>query len=222
MLYIVATPIGNLRDVTLRAIEILKACKFVIAENPGHSQILLKQFDIQEKKIMQFAEFNEQEVLPNLIKLLEKEDACLITDAGTPTISDPGFRLVRECVKKGIGVSPIPGANAAVAALSASGLPTDKFIFLGFLGKTEFKVSEAIKEVRDIEATGIFYESPERIVKTISYIANAYPEANIVIARELTKIHEEFIRGTAKEVLENLSKRDSIKGEITVLISFKN
>jgi 16S rRNA (cytidine1402-2'-O)-methyltransferase len=221
MLYIVATPIGNLRDVTLRAIEILKSCKLIIAENPQHSQILFRQFDIQGKKLVQCAEFNEKDILPDLVKMIEKEDACLITDAGTPTISDPGFKLVRECIKKGIGVSPIPGAMAAVAALSASGLPTDKFIFLGFLGKTEFKVNEAITEVKSIEATGIFYESPERIVKTVSYIANSFPEANIVIARELTKIHEEFIRGTAKEVLENLSKRESIKGEITVLISFK-
>ena len=136
MLYIVATPIGNLKDITLRAIETLKACDFIIAENPRHSLNLLKHYEVPSKKIIQFADHNEQRVLSSIIHQLSTQNAALITDAGTPGISDPGFRLVRECVKENIQVVPIPGPSAAVAALSASGLPTDRFLFLGFLQRT--------------------------------------------------------------------------------------
>src|SRR6185503_15416063 len=128
------------------------------------------------------------------------EDGALITDAGTPGISDPGFRLVRECVKENVQIVPIPGANAATTALSASGLPTDKFLFLGFLQKTAAKTVEALQSAADAEATAIFYESPERITKTLNYIANAFPASQVVAARELTKMHEEFIRGTPMQV----------------------
>jgi 16S rRNA (cytidine1402-2'-O)-methyltransferase len=221
MLYIVATPIGNLKDISLRAIEVLKACDFLIAENPNYSRRLLEHIDAPPKEMVQFAEHNEQRILPQLIVRLKNQVGCLVTDAGTPGISDPGFRLVRECVKQGIQVTPIPGPNAAVAALSASGLPTDSFIFLGFLGKTEAKVLQAMEKIKTAETTGIFYESPERTTKTIGFIAKTYPNCQVVIARELTKVHEEFIRGTAKGVLEILSKRANIKGEITVLVSFK-
>jgi 16S rRNA (cytidine1402-2'-O)-methyltransferase len=252
MLYIVATPIGNLGDITLRAIQTLKACDFVIAENPSYSRRLLQYIDnlpviarnasdeavpprdkitapsdalgpamTSKKEVVQFAEFNEQQVVKELARRLIKEDGCLITDAGTPGISDPGFRLVRECVKENVQVVPIPGANAAIAALSASGLPTDKFIFLGFLQKTATKTVEALQTAADAEATAIFYESPERILKTMSYVANAFPVSQVVLARELTKLHEEFIRGSAGEVLEKLKEKPSIKGEFTVVISFK-
>jgi 16S rRNA (cytidine1402-2'-O)-methyltransferase len=252
MLYVVATPIGNLGDITLRAIEMLKACDFIIAENPSYSRRLLQYIDslgviaspsaaedvaipssdkiassdaflamTHKKPIVQFAEHNEQQVLKDLTRRLGKENGCLITDAGTPGISDPGFRLVRECVKENVQVIPIPGANAAIAALSASGLPTDKFMFLGFLQKTAVKTVGALQAAADVEATAIFYESPERITKTLNYIANAFPSSQVVCARELTKIHEEFIRGTPYEVLNKLKDRPSIKGEFTVLISFK-
>ncbi|MDP2932875.1 MAG: ribosomal RNA small subunit methyltransferase I, partial [bacterium] len=157
-----------------------------------------------------------------LARRLSKSNGCLITDAGTPGISDPGFRLVRECVKNNIQVIPIPGTNAAIAALSASGLPTDRFIFLGFLQKTAAKTVSALQAAESAEATAIFYESPERIIKTLNYIANAFPTSQIVIARELTKIHEEFIRGTPMQVMDILKGKSSIKGEFTVLISFKH
>ncbi len=251
MLYIVATPIGNLGDITLRAIETLKACAFVIAENPGYSRRLLQHIDslssntipakagiqmsmsgspirsgmenkLANKEIVQFAEHNEQQVVKDLTRRLGKADGALITDAGTPGISDPGFRLVRECVKENIQVIPIPGANAATVALSASGLPTDKFLFLGFLQKTAAKTVEALQSAADAEATAIFYESPERIFKTLGYINNAFPTSQVVIGRELTKIHEEFIRGTPDSVMADLKKRASIKGELTVLVSFKS
>lgn len=269
MLYIVATPIGNLEDITFRAIKHLKACDFIIAENPHYSRRLLEYIDnlnivipesrskqnsarypessvepdsgsrtflttdnslnknsgmtakLINKEVYQFAEHNEQQVVKELSRRLIKSDACLITDAGTPGISDPGFRLVRECVKENVAVVPIPGANAALTALSASGLPTDKFLFLGFLQKTAVKTVEAMQSALDAEATAIFYESPERITKTLSYIANAFPSSQVVVAREITKVHEEFIRGSAGEVLEKLKDRPSIKGELTVLVSFK-
>jgi 16S rRNA (cytidine1402-2'-O)-methyltransferase len=253
MLYIVATPIGNLGDITLRAIETLKACDFVIAENPGYSRRLLQYIDslpviarsaqgeailsedkiaspsdailgsaMTKKEMIQFAEFNEQQIVKELTRRLSKQDGCLISDAGTPGISDPGFRLVRECVKENVTVVPIPGVNAAIAALSASGLPTDKFMFLGFLQKTAAKTVGALQTAADSQATAIFYESPERILKTVAYISNAFPSSQIVIARELTKMHEEFIRGTPMQVMDLLKEKPSIKGEFTVLISFKN
>lgn len=250
MLHVVATPIGNLGDITLRAIETLKACDFIIAENPNYSRRLLQYIDrlspviasetkqslpmdkiaahsdalvlaMTKKEIVQFAEHNEQQVVKELARRLSKQDGCLITDAGTPGISDPGFRLVRECVKNNIQVVPIPGANAAITALSASGLPTDRFMFLGFLQKTAAKTVSALQTAANAEATAIFYESPERILKTLNYISNAFPASQIVIARELTKIHEEFLRGTPMQVMEMLKEKPSIKGELTVLISFK-
>ncbi len=222
MLYIVATPIGNLKDITLRAIETLKACEFVMAENPHYSKRLLEHIGAWPKEMVQFAEHNEQQTVKDLTRRLAKTDGCLITDAGTPGISDPGFRLVRECVKENVSVVPLPGANAATAALSASGLPTDRFLFLGFLQKTAVKTVSALQAADDAEATAIFYESPERIIKTLNYVANAFPSSQVVIARELTKIHEEFLRGSPYEVLNQLKDRPSIKGELTVLVSFKS
>lgn len=221
MLYIVATPIGNLGDITLRAIEMLKQCEFVMAENPRYSQRLLQHIGAWPKEMIQFAEHNEQQILKDLTRRLSKSDGCLITDAGTPGISDPGFRLVRECAAEGIAVTPLPGANAAIAALSASGLPTDRFLFLGFLQKTAVKTVQALQDAANAGATAIFYESPERILKTLSFIANAFPTSQVVAVRELTKLHEEFIRGNPGEVMDNLKDRQSIKGEFTVLVSFK-
>ena len=221
MLYVVATPIGNLEDITLRAIKSLKSCDFVIAENPSYSNRLLQHIDAWPKEVVQFAEFNEQQVVKELTRRLQKQDGCLITDAGTPGISDPGFRLVRECVAQNVSVVPIPGASAAIVALSASGLPTDRFIFLGFLQKTAAKAVSALQSAADAEATAIFYESPERILKTLSYISNAFPNSQVVVARELTKMHEEFIRGTPDDIIHQLKERAAIKGEMTVLVSFK-
>ncbi len=221
MLYVVATPIGNMGDITQRAVETLKSCDFIIAENPNYSKRLLEHIGAWPKDMAQFAEFNEQQVVKEMARRLENQDGCLITDAGTPGVSDPGFRLVRECIKESVPVVPIPGANAAIAALSASGLPTDRFMFLGFLQKTAAKTVQALQAAADAEATAIFYESPERILKTLSYISNAFPNSQVVAARELTKIHEEFIRGTPHAVMDQLKDRPSVKGEFTILVSFK-
>ncbi len=221
MLYILSTPIGNLSDLSERAKQTLAECDLVIAENPSYSKRLFEYLNIPSKKFIQFAEHNEQQKLPIILKELHGKKAVLLSDAGTPGISDPGFRIVREAVDRGIEITPIPGPNAAITALCASGLPTDKFIFLGFVPKTEIKFTNELKSAEDLEATIIFYESPHRIIKSVGFIANSWPGAKVVVARELTKLHEEFIRGTAAEVLNKLQARGNIKGEITVLVSFK-
>ena len=219
MLYVVATPIGNLSDITLRAIETLKNADFIIAENPSHTARLLLHFNIPKKQVIQFAEHNEQKVLLSIIEKLKTQSGAIVSDAGTPGISDPGFRLVRGCIENNIAVIPIPGPSAAITALSASGLPTDSFTFLGFVPKTEIKLIKEITKALEASSTVVFYESPHRIVKTLGYIAAAFPAAEIVLARELTKLHEEFIRGTPQEALNTLSQKATIKGEFVVLLS---
>lgn len=221
MLYIVPTPLGNLDDMTIRAQKQLTACDFIIAENPAHSQKLFTHFQLPKKPFVQFAEFNERDVIDKILQRLKNEDACLISDAGTPGISDPGFRLVRAARDRNIEVVALPGPNAAVTALSASGLPTDRFLFVGFLPKTEHKVGEILKLAQHTESTLIAYESPQRILKTLQFVNNNAPDTAIVIARELTKLNEEYARGTAAELLHNFKTRLSVKGEITLLVSYK-
>lgn len=221
MLYVIATPLGNLGDISYRAVSQLKLTNLIIAENPSHSQKLLRHYDITGKKIVQFAEHNEMRVMDSLVKKLSEEDGCLITDAGTPAISDPGFRLVRACWENNIPVTSIPGANAAIALLSSGGLPTDKFLFVGFLPKTEPKLKQIVEQAKLAGATLAAYESPQRIVKTVSLLASLVPNANVVVGRELTKIHEELIRGSCSEVAEELKKRQTVKGEVTLIVSFK-
>ncbi len=221
MLYIVPTPLGNLGDITARATEVLSSRDFIIAENPLTTGKLIKLLDLPKKPIVQFADHNERLVTDKYIARLENETACLVSDAGTPGISDPGFRLVRAAREANIEVVALPGANAATTALSASGLPTDRYMFAGFFAKTEHKVIELINQAKTAEATLITYESPQRIVKTLQYIEQSFPEVNCVVARELTKMHEEYISGTPSEILEKLKAKQSIKGEITFLLSFK-
>lgn len=222
MLYVVPTPLGNLGDMTQRAKDTLEACDFIIAENPATTHKLLQLFKLPKKQVVQFADHNEQKVLDNYIERLKTETACLVSDAGTPGVSDPGFRLVRAARTNKIEVVALPGPSAAITALSASGLPTDRFIFVGFFPKTEFKVIEFVTLAKTSEATLIAYESPQRIVKTLEYInKNFKEEVHIVIARELTKLHEEYTSGTPHEILDILKQKPSIKGEITLLLSFK-
>ncbi|MBI2607326.1 MAG: 16S rRNA (cytidine(1402)-2'-O)-methyltransferase [Candidatus Doudnabacteria bacterium] len=221
MLYLVATPIGNLKDITLRALETLSACDFIIAENPKNSLKLLQHYQIPKKQIIQFAEHNEQRVLPTLIPKLKSQNACLITDAGTPGISDPGFRLVRACIQEGIEVVSVPGPSAVLTALTTSGLPTDRFLFVGFLPRTENKIVKLIKLGHETASTLIAFDSPHRIIKTVGFIKNIHPDCKIVVARELTKLHEELLQGTPEKVLEKLNAMPSVRGEITLLVSFK-
>jgi 16S rRNA (cytidine1402-2'-O)-methyltransferase len=221
MLYIVPTPLGNLGDVSQRAKDTLEACDFIIAENPATTHKLLQLLKLPKKPVVQFADHNEQEVLEKYISRLKNENACLVSDAGTPGISDPGFRIVRAARKENIQVIALPGPSAAVTALSASGLPTDRFLFVGFLPKTEFKVVEIVNLAKNSEATLVTYESPQRIIKTLQYIDKNFPEVSVVVARELTKLHEEYSSGKASEILAALKNKPSIKGEITLLLSFK-
>lgn len=221
MLYTIATPIGNLEDITYRAVKILRDTNLIIAENPTHSQRLLQRYEITGKKMVQFADHNEIKVLDKIIDQLKKQDGCLVTDAGTPAISDPGFRLVRACWENNIPVTAIPGPNAAVALLSSGGLPTDRFLFVGFLPKTEPKLKQIIDQAKLVSATLAAYESPQRIIKTVDLLVKLVPTAQIVIGRELTKMHEELLRGTCAEVAVQLKAKPSIKGEITLILSFK-
>lgn len=221
MLYIVPTPLGNLGDITIRAKEALESCDFIIAENPSTTHKLLQLLKISKKQVVQFADHNERLVTTKYLERIKTENACLVSDAGTPGISDPGFRLVRAAREAKVEVVALPGANAATTALSASGLPTDRYMFVGFFPKTEHKVNELVQLSKNTESTLIAYDSPQRILKTLKYIEKSYPEANCVIARELTKLHEEYLSGTPGELINTLNPKSVIKGEITFLLSFK-
>lgn len=221
MLYVIPTPLGNLKDITERAKEHLSACDFIIAENPAQTHKLVRLLSLPKKEVVQYADHNERSVTSQLAQRLVTQTGCLVSDAGTPGISDPGFRLVRACREQEIAVVALPGASAVVTALSASGLPTNRFLFVGFLPKTEFKVNELLGFAQHTESTLIAYESPQRIIKTLQFVNSSTPEAKVVVARELTKLHEEYLTGTASEILEQLKSRQSIKGEITLLVSLK-
>lgn len=221
MLYIVPTPLGNLEDITARATSTLSACDFVIAENPSQTHKLFQLLKLPKKEVKQFADHNELKVIDGLVARLQAETACLVSDAGTPGVSDPGFRIVRACREQGIEVVSLPGPSAVVTALAGSGLPTDKFLFCGFLPKTEPKLISQIEEAKTASATLVAYESPQRLLKTVSLITKNFPDCKLVVARELTKLHEEYLTGNSKEVLDILKQRPSIKGEITILLAFK-
>jgi len=225
-LYIVATPIGNLQDITLRAIDTLKKVNYIACEDTRKTGILLKSLNIGHKLMLfSYYEQTERIRIPNIINLLlNGEDVALVSDSGTPLISDPGFLLVREAREKGIPVISIPGPSALVSALVSSGLPTDKFIFLGFLPLKEgnrLKLLINIKESNSkIEATVIIYESPHRLIKTLRSIESVFGDIAITIAKELTKIHESVFRTGISEAIkyyENMAP----KGEFVILFSIK-
>jgi 16S rRNA (cytidine1402-2'-O)-methyltransferase len=217
-IYLVATPIGNLEDITLRALRILREADVIACEDTRHTRKLLTHFEIQ-KPVLSYHEHNEAQ---RAIELVERAHAgqsvAVVTDAGMPGISDPGFRVVRAAIEAGVAVVSIPGPAAVVAALAASGLPTDSFHFAGFLPAKKGQRRKAIEALAGIEATLVFYEAPHRVVETLDEVRNVLGERPVVVARELTKVHEEFLRGTTSEVLAELSSRTTIKGEITVLI----
>jgi conserved hypothetical protein TIGR00096 len=216
-LYVVGTPIGNLKDITFRAIEVLQSVNFIACEDTRRTSILLNHYKIEGKKLLSYYEPKESVQVPKIIKLLEKEDVALVTDAGMPSISDPGYKLIRACIEKGIPVEVIPGPSAVITALVGSGLPTDRFTFVGFLPKKGLNnFLEELKAYKD--STIIAFESPNRVLKSLEAIKEVYGDnTTVCIARELTKLHEEYIRGRAVEVLEELSKRGEIKGEIVIL-----
>ncbi len=218
MLFIVSTPIGNMDDITLRAISTLKSVDFIAAEDTRRTGMLLKRHNISNK-LTSYNDKNKKHKSEELISLLRQgQNIALVSDAGTPGINDPGFYLVRECLRAGIEISPIPGANAAISALVCSGLPTDRFSFDGFVPKKPGKRQELIEQIKGKKETAICYESPFRIQKTLEAMQQIIPSHTIVVARELTKLHEQFIRGRPEEILTHTQK-NKLKGEIVLLIS---
>lgn len=216
-LYIVPTPIGNLEDMTLRAIRILKEVDLILAEDTRTSSKLLNHYEIS-KKLYPYHQFNEHKVVTALAeRILAGEVMALITDAGTPGISDPGYLLIRECVKNNIEVECLPGATAFIPALVNSGLPSDKFFFEGFLPHKKGRASR-LKYLSSVPNTIVLYESPHRLNKAlIQLITNFGPERKASVSRELTKMHEETIRGTLQEISDYF-KEKTIKGEIVIVI----
>jgi 16S rRNA (cytidine1402-2'-O)-methyltransferase len=217
VLYIVATPIGNLEDITFRAVRILKEVDMVAAEDTRHSRKLLSHLGIS-KPLTSYFDHNQNFKGNYLLdRLKEGISVALISDAGTPCISDPGYQLVRDAIKAGIPVVPIPGASAVLAALSAGGLPTDTFTFVGFLPARAGTRRKRLATLKDETGVLVLYESPKRLLATLADIHDICGDREVVVARELTKIHEEFIRGEAGSVLEVLRERQ-IRGEVVILI----
>jgi 16S rRNA (cytidine1402-2'-O)-methyltransferase len=217
VLYIVATPIGNLEDITLRAIRVLKEVKLIAAEDTRHTQILLSHYDIRTP-LTSYYEHNEKVKARQLIARLERgEDIALVSDAGVPAISDPGYRIVVEAIKAGIHVTPIPGASALTAALSVSGLPTDRFAFEGFLPAKKKERRDRLHALRAEARTLVFYEAPHRLVESLHDIHELLGDRDVVVAREVSKIHEEFLRGPVSDLIGKLSDRE-IRGELTIVI----
>ncbi|MFO7839972.1 MAG: 16S rRNA (cytidine(1402)-2'-O)-methyltransferase [Desulfosalsimonadaceae bacterium] len=220
-LYIVATPIGNLADITLRALEILESVDLIAAEDTRHSRRLLSHYNISAR-LLSCHEHNESERARELVqRLAGGESVALLSDAGTPAVSDPGYRILQETIEADIAVVPIPGACAAMAALSAAGMETDAFFFVGFLPQKGAKRSTSLAELAKEPATLIFYESPNRLVQLLHEILELMGDRRVVVAREMTKRHEEFLRGRASEVVEVLAGREAVKGEVTLLVSGK-
>jgi len=217
-LYIVATPIGNLKDLTFRAKEILESVNLIACEDTRHSIILLNHYGIK-KPLLSFHSHSGVTKVDKIIEhLIKSDDVALISDAGTPGISDPGYVLIKAALENGIEVIPIPGASAVITALCASGLPTDKFLYLGFLPVKKGRQT-LLKSLAEIPYTVIFYESPHRLMRTISDLRNYLkPETKITVAKELTKIHETFIRGTLADITSKLPTGQP-KGEYVILLN---
>ncbi len=217
MLYLVATPIGNLGDITSRALETLRSVAFIACEDTRHSRVLLDHFGIARETVSLPAFAEGQRAGRILDRIAAGEDCALITDAGSPGISDPGERLVAEALERGITVVPVPGATALVAALSASGLPTGRFHFLGFPPRKGPERRAMLEEVAQLSATLVLYESPRRLGETLADLQEAWGDRRACVARELTKVHEEFARGTLSELAARYGAEEA-RGEVVVLV----
>lgn len=217
-LYIVATPIGNLADITIRALATLAAADTILCEDTRMSARLMERYAIRNR-LEPYHEHNAQKVRPAILQRL-KDGAriALISDAGMPLVSDPGYRLVKEATDMGIAVTACPGASAALTGLALSGLPTDRFTFLGFMPQKPGERRRLFAEIAQLRSTLIFFESPHRIVETLHDIAAALPGRDLAVTRELTKLHEEVLRGTAADIAATLQARPAIKGEITLIV----
>ena len=218
-LFIVSTPIGNLKDITVRAIEVLREVDGIIAEDTRHSKRLLDHYDIETEFTTSYYQGAEDKI-PHYIQLLRAGNRlALISDAGTPLISDPGYKLIRSVLAESFPVHAIPGPSAMLAALTVSGQPTDSFIFDGMLPKKKTQKENYFEELTTERRTVILYDSPHRLKDTLRVLAKVLPERQLTLCRELTKRHEETLRGTSEEVKDAMEKRDSIKGELTLVIA---
>ena len=220
ILYIVPTPVGNMEDMTLRAIRILKEADVVLAEDTRTSGILLKHFDIKQH-LLSHHKFNEHGTTAAVVdRLLAGQTVALVSDAGTPGISDPGFFLVREAVKAGVEVQTLPGATAFVPALVSSGLPCDRFCFEGFLPQKKGRQSR-LQALADEQRTMVFYESPYRVLKALQQFAEVFgPERRVSVCREISKVHEESVRGTLAEVIAHFTEHEP-RGEFVIVVAGK-
>lgn len=216
-LYLVPTPVGNLDDITLRALRVLKEAELVLAEDTRTTGMLLKHYDIKAR-LYAHHKFNEHQTADAFAaRIAAGETMALVTDAGTPGISDPGFMLVRACVARGARVECLPGATAFVPALAASGLPCERFTFEGFLPQKKGR-SSRLEELREEPRTMVFYESPYRVVKTLGQLAETFgPERRVAVCRELTKLHEEYVRGTLGEALAHFRQNEP-RGEFVIVV----
>lgn len=218
-LFVVATPIGNLEDITLRAIRTLKQVDMIAAEDTRHTRKLMTAHAI-ENRLVSYHEHNESRRTPELIEqLISGRSVALVSDAGTPTVSDPGYRLVRAAAAQGIPIVPIPGVSAAIAALSGAGMATDNFTFVGFPMRKKIKRLDQLKALARLPHTLIFYQSPKRVASLLEELIDTMGDRPAVLARELTKLHEEFIHGTLSTILADLEQRSGIKGECTLLVA---
>ena len=215
-LFVVGTPIGNLEDITLRAILTLQNVDMVLAEDTRNSKKLLDAHNIDTKMISYHEHSSEKDIKRIIDLLLEGKDLALISDAGTPTISDPGYGLIRDCIKNNIIITPIPGASAITAAMSISGLPSDSFTFVGFLPQKKGRMKK-IEQLKNIDNTIILFESPFRLEKTLNQLLDSLGNRSVVVGRELTKLYEEVIRGNLNELIKYFSK-SKVKGEIVIMI----
>jgi len=217
-LYLVSTPIGNLEDITLRAKRVLSEVEVIASEDTRKTGILLKKLSIPAPKLLSYYEENEQKRIPKIIQFLkEGKNVALVSNAGTPTVSDPGFKLVRECIKERIKVESIPGASAILTALVSSGLPTDKFLFLGYLPKKQGKRKKILSSLPS-KTTIIFFESPHRLLKNLKEIKDILDDIEIIICQELTKVHEEIRREKVSKSISYFEKTKP-KGEFTLLFN---
>lgn len=218
-IYLVGVPIGNIDDITLRAINTLKNVDVIFAEDTRRAQRLLDQLQIKDKRIYAHYEHNQEKSVKGIIQLAQGgHDIAFISDAGMPGISDPGYVLAKESLTEGINVVPISGPCAAILGLVVSGLPSSTFTFLGFLPRTEAQIIIKLEEYKNLKGSLICYESPRRVVATLGSIKEALGNRNICIAREISKIHEEYLRGSIAEVLDEFEQRDDVLGEFCIII----
>ena len=215
-LFVIGTPIGNLEDITLRAISTLKNVDIILAEDTRNSKKLLNAHNIDTKMMSYHDHSSEKEIKKIVSLLLEGKELALISDAGTPIISDPGYGLIRDCIRNDIGIVPIPGVSSITAAMSVSGLPSDSFTFVGFLPQKKGRLKK-IKELKKLDNTIILFESPFRLEKTLNQLLEHLGDRAVVVGRELTKLYEEVIRGNLSDVIMHFSK-SKVKGEIVIMI----